>query len=122
MTGITEKKRGTLLIIWLFYMLLANFFNSIEYLSSNSIFTSIYPNTSPGIFYFLGILTFANVIFLIFLFNWKKWAFFALCGVAIIAFMVDLFVLNLGFISSSFGLIEISILHLFLKPKWDLLE
>ena len=122
MTGITEKKRGILLTIWLVFMFIGNFGNSMTYLFSNSTFTSLHPNTSPGVFYFVGVLKFANVIFLMFLFNWKKWAYFALCGVAAITLMVDLFVLNLGNINSLFGLTGISILHLFLKPKWDLLE
>lgn len=122
MTGITKKKRGILLTIWLVLMVIGNFGNSMTYLFSNSTFTSLYPNTSPDIFYFLGVLKFANVIFLMFLFNWKKWAYFALCGVAGITLMVDLFVLNLGNINSLFGLTGISILYLFLEPKWDLLE
>jgi hypothetical protein len=49
MTRITEKNHGTLLTIWLFLMLIGNFFSSISYLTSNSTFTSLYPNTFPGI-------------------------------------------------------------------------
>jgi len=121
-TRITEKNHGTLLTIWLFLMLIGNFFSSISYLTSNSTFTSLYPNTFPGIFSFFGILTFANVIFVIFLFNWKKWAFFAFCGVAVITLMLKIFVIKLGIGTLLSGLIGILILYLLLKPKWDLLE
>ena len=122
MTRITEKNHGILLTIWLFLILIGNFFSSISYLFSISTLASFYPNISPSIFYFLGILTFANVIFVIFLFNWKKWAFFALCGVAVITLMLKIFVIKLGIGTLLSGLIGILILYLLLKPKWDLLE
>jgi len=122
MTRITEKNHGTLLTIWLVLILIGNFFSSISYLFSISTFTSIYPNISPGIFYFVGILTFANVICVIFLFNWKKWAFFAFCGVTAIAVILNSFVMTLGIGPLLSGLIRVLILYLLLKPKWDLLE
>ena len=51
---------------------------------------------------------------------WKKWAFFAFCGIAGIAFVINL-VIRGGF-SSILGLLGPIILYLIMRPKWDLFE
>ena len=122
MTRITEKSHGILLTIWLFLMLIGNLFTSISYLFSFSAFTSQHPNYFIWIFHFVGILAFANLICVIFLFNWKKWAFFAFCGVTGIALILNLFIIKMGIDFSLSILIRLLILYLLLKPKWDLLE
>lgn len=115
-----EKERGTLLTIWLILMLISNLLAVLGnlFLSSNQ--ASFYPNTSSGIFYILSLLGLINIGSVIYLFKWKKWGFYAFCGVAVIAFIINL-IIGLG-VASLFGFIGVIILYLLLKPKWDLLE
>lgn len=116
-----SKKRGTLLTIWLIWMLIANTGATLTYLLWNSAIITAFPNAPSWMFYIYGILCLANVIFAVFLFMWKKWAFFAFCGIAGIAFILNL-IIGLGIVASIFGLAGPVILYLILRPKWSLLE
>src|SRR3989338_3230910 len=106
----TEKKRGALLIIWLIIMLAGNLFSALAYLFLNSSIASFYPDVPSWIFYIYGFLGFANTVFVIFLFMWKKWPFFAFCGVAVIAFIMNL-AIGLGFVTAIIGLLGPVILY-----------
>jgi len=117
----TEKKRGALLTIWLVIMLIANFFTALSYLLLNSTIASAYPNVASWIFYLYGILSLANFAFAIFLFMWKRWAFYALCGSAIIAIIMNLYI-GLGIFAIIFGLAGPVILYSIMKSKWDSFE
>ncbi len=115
----TEKKRGTLLTIWLALMLIANFFMALYYLMFNASIASFYPNVPSWIFYIFGLVGLANFVFAIFLFMWKKWAFFAFCGSAVVVSIMNL-VIGLGIIAVVFGLASPIILYLIMRPKWSL--
>ncbi|NCO96528.1 MAG: hypothetical protein COY38_05245 [Candidatus Aenigmarchaeota archaeon CG_4_10_14_0_8_um_filter_37_24] len=116
-----EKKRGGLLTAWLILMIIANSFTTLTYLFLNSLIIAAFPNVPSSIFYIYGALELANVIFAIFLFKWKKWAFFAFCTSAVIIFIMNVSI-GLSIFTALFGLIGIVILYLILKPKWNLLE
>ena len=116
-----EKKRGKLLTTWLIIMLAANAGTALTYLLWNSSIIDMYPNVPPSIWYVYGILGLANVVFTVFLFMWKKWAFFAFCGMATLAFILNLIV-GIGIIASIFGLAGPVILYLIIRSKWSLLE
>ena len=73
------------------------------------------------IFYLAGVLALLNAGFGIFLFRWKRWAFYGLCISAIIAFVLNL-ILGSDFITSLFGLLGPAILYLIIRSKWSLLE
>jgi len=118
--GTTEKKRGALLTIWLILMLLANAGTALGYLLEGGFITAVLPTIPSWAIYVLGVVTLLNVVFTIFLFMWKKWAFFALCGTAGLAFVINL-IIGMGFYSV-FGLLGLIILYLILSPKWNLLE
>ena len=113
----TEKKRGALLTIWLVIMLIANLISAFSYLVLSSAIASAYP----GIFYIYGLLSLANLAFVIFLFMWKRWPFYAFCGVAIISFIMNL-AIGLGIANSLLGLAGPTILYLVMRPKWVLFE
>ena len=117
----TEKKRGAWLTIWLVFMLIANLFTALTYLVLNRTLSSVYPNVAPYIWYLYGSVTLANFVFVIFLFMWKKWPFFALCGTSIIAFIMNL-AIGLGIFSAIFGLIGPIILYFSMKSRWNFFE
>lgn len=116
----TEKKRGGLLTAWLILMLIANAGTAVYYLLFGSAVISLLPTIPSWSLYVLGILAAINFVFTIFLFMWKKWAFFALCGMTGIAFVINI-VIGLG-ITSVLGLLGPVILYLVLRSKWNYLE
>ena len=115
------KKRGKLLTFWLVLMLIANAGTALTYLLWNSSIITTYPNVPSWIWYIYGLLGLANVVFTIFLFMWKKWSFFAFCGMAALTFILNLIV-GLGIIPAIFGLAGPVILYLIIRSKWSLLE
>lgn len=117
----TEKKRGALLTIWLVIMLIGNFFTAISYFRLNSVIASVYPNFPSTIFYIYGLLGLANFVFVIFLFMWKRWAFYAILGSAVITSIMNL-VVGLGIFTAIFGLIGPVILYLIMRSRWDLFK
>jgi hypothetical protein len=119
--NIENKKRGKLLTFWLVLMLITNAGAALTYLIWNSSIIATYPNVSSWIWYIYGLLGLANVVFTLFLFMWKKWAFFAFCGTTALAFVLNLIV-GLGIIAAIFGLIGPVILYLLIRSKWGLLE
>ncbi len=117
----TEKKRGALLTTWLVIMLIANFFTALSYFIFNSTIASTYPNIPVWMFYLYGVLSLANLTFVIFLFMWKRWAFYALCGSAVIAFIMNI-VVGLGIATSIMGLAGPVILYLIMRSRWELFK
>jgi hypothetical protein len=122
MSDITkEKERGTLLTIWLFLMLISNAACALIYFLIVSGLITTESAMPFWVFYVFGIACSLNVIFTIFLFKWKKWAFFAFCGMAAIAFVINI-AIGINIILAFCGLLGPLILYLLLKPKWELLE
>ena len=114
-----KKKRGILLTLWLILLIIFGliplFVNLLIIVFPPSLLEI--PFYSYFIYLFISL---ANLIFFIFLFKWKKWAFFAFCGSAVIAFIMNL-AIGLG-IFAIFGLAGLVILYLIMRPKWDLFE
>jgi len=117
----TEKKRGVWLTIWLVLMLIANFVTALTYLVLNKTISAGYPNIALWVWYIYGLLALANFVFLILLFRWKKWPFFAFCGITIVAFIMNL-VIGLGIFAAISGLIGPIILYFSMKSRWNLFE
>ena len=117
----TEKKRGAWLTIWLVFMLIANFFTALTYLVLNKTIASIYPNVALWVWHIYGLVGLANFVFIILLFMWKKWPFYAFCGSTVIAFIMNL-AIGLGIVSAILGLAGPIILYLSMKSRWDLFE
>ena len=116
-----KKVRGILLTVWLSFMILLNGLSALFYISGTESLEYIIP---LWIISFLALISIANVIFTVFLFNWKKWAFFAIIGSAAMVFIINSHVkYNIGFEemgSPITGLIGPVILYLLMRPKWKL--
>lgn len=117
----TEKKRGVLLTLWLILMFVFNGLTALLYLLGGGFIASVLPTIPMWAIYSFGIFSLLNFVFTIFLFIWKKWAFFAFCGSAGIIFIINL-VIGIGIVSTLLGLIGPVILYLILRSKWNLFE
>lgn len=117
----TEKKRGAWLTFWLILMLILNFFVALSYLLFNKLMVLMYPKVSLGVWYVYGFAALANVVFVIFLFLWKKWPFYAFCGITLLAFIMNL-AIGLGILSAILGLLGPIILYLSMKSRWKLFK
>lgn len=120
-----EKKRGALLTLWLALMLIANAGTAVYYLLFGSTVASslsaIGISSVPSwTIYALGVVAIVNVVLTIFLFMWKKWAFYGYAAITVAVFVINI-IIGLGY-SSLIGLIGIIILYLILRSKWSYLE
>lgn len=113
-----EKKRNDFLTVWLCLMLAANLGTGLLYLILNPLMAIIYPNVNPSIFYIYSLMAFINTIFVVYLFKWKIWAFYAICISSTLALLMNYYV-GLGS-TSLLGLSGIVILYLALRPQWGL--
>jgi hypothetical protein len=117
------KDRGALLTAWLILMLVANVFTMLMYffLSLSSFGRLMFlPRIEMWTIYIFCFLGAFNLVCVCFLFLWKKWTFFGLCGSAAIALVVNLYV-GVGFFAFV-GLAGVVISYLVLRPKWNLLD
>lgn len=119
----TEKNRGALLTIWLMIMLGVNIIYAFFYLVSGGFIINLLPSATERVAtYIFGILALFNAALTIFLFKWKKWAFFAFCGNTVLIFIINL-IIGTPIIASLFGLfLGPLVLYLIMKPKWNLFE
>ncbi|MBW2995668.1 hypothetical protein KY332_00035 [Candidatus Woesearchaeota archaeon] len=117
----TEKKRGALLTTWLILMLIFNGLTALSYLLLGGFLASVPPITPMWTNYFFGVFALLNFVFTIFLFMWKRWAFFAFCVNAVIIFVINL-VIGIGIVSALLGLSGPVILYLIMRSKWELFE
>ncbi|MBU1446060.1 hypothetical protein KKD70_02245 [Patescibacteria group bacterium] len=118
---VTEKKRGILLTSWLIIMLVVKFFAASSFFLANEQIALYSPNITLWLAYLYGIIAFVNLTFVIFLFRWKKWAFYGICINAIIVFIMNLFI-GMDAQVAILALSLVVILYLTMRPKWDLFE
>ena len=121
MSETTEKKRSALLTIWLIWMLLANILTALTYLLGRELITKLLTTVPLWAIYALGFLALLNVVFTIFLFRWKRWAFYGFCANAGIAFVINL-TIGTEFVWALVGLAGPVILYLLMRPQWELFE
>ncbi len=116
------RERGTLMTAWLVLMLAANAVTLLMYLVFISfpvghLLLSGIPEWAIYVFILGAAL---NLVFVCFLFLWKKWGFFGLCASAAAALIVNLYV-GAG-VFAFVGLFGAVTLYLVLRPKWKFLD
>lgn len=136
-----KKKHGLLLTIWLILMLAAGLVSSIYNFMANSsylneffygknletnpptitVLTSKIPFWTVILF---GVLSVFDIVFVIFLFKWKKWAFYGFIATAIVGFMLDFYTISItsALYKTALQSLGLVILYLLLRPKWNFLE
>jgi hypothetical protein len=115
------KERGPLLTGWLVLMLVANAATVFLYsvIANSTLARNMFlPNIQLWVIYVFISLGVLNLVCVSFLFLWKKWAFFVLCGSAGTAFGINVFV---GVGAFAFvGLGGVVITYLIIRSKWSL--
>ena len=114
-----EKKRGGFLTAWLILILIYNLLFALIYFLARD-FMVFFLGIPPWSIYSLGALSLLIALSVVFLFKWKKWAFFLLCGSTLIAIIINL-ISNPGLMGLT-GLLGPVILYLILRPKWHMFE
>jgi len=109
---------------------LLTFFLSVFFIADFLLLKSLFSVNDSGDLdlenYIFGFLSIADIIFIVFLFYWKKWAFWGALFTSMSTFIINL-TLGVGFISIA-GLLGILIIFLLLQLKrdgvkgWDNLE
>jgi magnesium-transporting ATPase (P-type) len=119
--AMTNKERGAALTIWLSLIAFFNLVVVLAYWTSinGTGSLSIYTNWSIWAVHVVGILVHFNIACVVFLFRWKKWAFFAFAGSVGIAFTLNYMVTGEMYL---LGIASPAILYLLLRAKWHLLE
>ncbi len=115
-----EKERGALLTVWLILMLLAKVLTTLVYsvLAVSPVGRGILlPGIQLWAIYVFMLFGLLNVVCVVFLFLWKRWAFYVLCASAGIAFVSNLF-LGVG-VFAFVGLAGVVIFYLIIRPKWS---
>jgi predicted tellurium resistance membrane protein TerC len=77
---IVEKKRGFFLTFWLALILTGNIVAAFFYLFWADLIVQIAETIPVWSIYTLGILGLVNIVLILNLFMWKKWAFYGIIG------------------------------------------
>ena len=118
-----NKERGALLTVWLILTFLANILTFIIYLTlaiSPVAYRFFFLNVPYWTIYFFSAFSGLNLVWVGFLFLWKKWAFFGLCISVAVTLAVNLYV-GVG-VFAVLGVAGVVITYFILRPKWSLLE
>jgi hypothetical protein len=119
----SPKERGPALTVWLILLLVGNIGGTLIFLMlvfSSAGQSLFFPGITVWVVYLFAALEALNVVWICFLFLWKKWAFFGLCGSAVTALAVNLYI-GVG-IYAFWGLAGAVVTYLLLRPKWKLLD
>ena len=120
------KKHGIWLQIWLWLVIIANVIAAIASLGAvfatqTSPLQATVDITPSWALILLGLMGVVNVVSAIMLLRWKMWGFYAIVGVSVFAFIINL-VIGVDIIRSLFGFVGPVILYFLMKPRWALFE
>ena len=116
-TANKEKKHGIFLTSALILILIINIFGMFVYFKFFNNPSAV--NLPFWVFHFSMLPTILATIFIIFLFLWKKWAFYGYFVIAIIIAIINL-IYHKTLSGTLSPLIILGILYLAMKPKWKL--
>ena len=113
-------KRPTFLTVWLTLLTLATVSSLFSTLFNAGKITTVFPNL-PAWMFPVSYLQFAiTFICIVLLWRWKKIGFYVLVANTIVTAVLNIALLgSLGIITVFFGLIEMSILYLAMRPVWQ---
>ena len=117
-----KKKRKGFLQVWLILMIIFNSISALSYFLGGKEMVTLLPSLSLTLVYAFGFLAILNIVFVVYLFRWKKWPLYAVCGNAVIIFILNVFFAGMDIGSSLVGLLSPIILYLAMRPQWDSFE
>ncbi|MBT3230272.1 hypothetical protein HN358_00605 [Candidatus Uhrbacteria bacterium] len=113
------KKRNIGLTVWLVIMIIFAAWAALA--NFGMLFSDVYFSMPNWIVFTMGLLAVANLIFVLYIWQWKMWAFQGFVATTVIAFILNL-IGGVSFISAGFGFIGVIILYLFMRPQWKWFE
>ena len=113
------KKRNVGLSVWLVLMLIVAAWSALANLGL--LFSSSYSFMPGWVTFIMGLLGVVNFILLIYVWQWKLWAFQGLVGTAVLAFILNL-IGGVSFWNSLFGFLGVVVLYLFMRAQWKWFE
>ncbi len=116
-----KKERGFLLTFWMVLLLAGGVLSAISYITIGLGVVADLPSVPEWLTYVFLFMSIANVIFVGFLFRWKRWAFYAFCSSAVLVMILNLYV-GVGIGMALVGLAAPVILYAFMRKKWSLFE
>ena len=107
-------------------MLLANLLAAYGNIAMQDQIVSALPRLSHNLILILAAGGLLNVVFVIAMFNWKRWGFWGFCISAIVAFSINIYA-GVGVAAALAGLVGVVVLFAVLrigkeKAGWDQLE
>jgi hypothetical protein len=110
----TSPKRHGCVMVWLCYMLIMNALTIAVYALLNEKVRATFPMMANWVLWVFGAGAVANIIFAVFLFRWKRWAFYGYCIPAPIIFAINLSI-GIPFLQALIALLGPIILYLALQ-------
>ena len=106
-----QRGRHGCLTAWLIFMLVGNSLGALGYILAGEAIREALPATSAGwVIPVLAVLSIANIVFAIALFQWQKWGFWGVVATSVAAFIINLSI-GIGVGQSALGLIGIALLY-----------
>ena len=113
------KQRHGCVTAWLVLMLVVNSLSALLYLFFSEMVTNTFQvDVSSTLILLLGIVGIANVVFSVFLLQWKKKGFWGFLVTSIVTLIINMNI-GVGIVQSMFGLVGIVILYGILQIKKD---
>jgi hypothetical protein len=114
-----ERKRGGCLVAFLIVASVANAMVGVSYLAQGAELSRLLPDMPAWIFPLLGVLSLANLGFIIAIWQWKKWGAYGFFATAAIVFVINVLTIGAGAFT---GLLGVVLLGFLLRPVWDEME
>jgi hypothetical protein len=106
-----NPSRHGCLTTYLVFMLLANTATCLVYLLAGDKIIANFPAARVWSPYVLGVGCLVNVVLVLALFWWQKWAFYTNCMLAVVIFFVNVFAVGVNPIGAILGLLGPVILY-----------
>ena len=116
----SERKKGTLLTLWLALLILANAYGTLIGILDITSNASVLLSLPLWAIYMSIISSVLIVISVIAMLKWKKWGFYMYCFIVVLGFAVNL-ILGIG-VFPFIALVGIAITYLLIRSKWALFE
>lgn len=113
------KKRNTGLSVWLVLMLIGAGWSALA--NFGLLFGLSYYLMPGWIVFCMGLLSVVNFVLLLYIWQWKMWAFQAMLGSTVLIFILNL-IGDTSFWAALLGFLGVIILYLFMRPQWKWFE
>jgi hypothetical protein len=112
-----NTKRPTFLTIWLVWMTISGVYGLYSYTLGSANIVKAIPAMDSWVLPAFTLISVVNLIAIAMLWAWKKLGFYLVLATAIVAFLINIMVLGVGW--SVLGWIGVAILYLAMKPVWQ---